>query len=450
MESTFTPAAFFLVAVGLLALVLGPRSWVVPIILLLSIFIPSSNRLIVVGLDFMSYRLVVIFGLLRLLQKKEGAGHQWQPIDTGVLILGIWGVIAYSLLWGDFPSFVYRAGRTFDLIGIYFLFRMYLRSWDDWWLTVRALAVMASILACFMTVELVTQRNWFSLLGNIDEEAWARKGRMRCRGAFGHAISAGIFGATLVPLWLGLWFQGLGRRKWAVTGMVTSTVITIASGSSSPALAYVAALAGFAMWPLRGYLRLFRWAVVIMLISLHLVMKAPVWNLIARVNVVGGSTGYHRYRLMDEFILRFDEWWLIGVKDTEAWGKGLWDVCHQFVLEGVRGGLLGFLCFIAILYFAYRLVGRTLARVHPDPGMSFGVWSLGVALFAHCVAFFGYGYWDQIIVPWYLLLAMIAGLPQMTSALQSSQPVTAGEVPASAVSGVPWPDPAYLQRLGRS
>jgi hypothetical protein len=85
-------------------------------------------------------------------------------------------------------------------------------------------------------------------------------------------------------------------------------------------MAYVAGVIGFSFWPLRRQMRPVRWVIVVTLVSLHLIMKAPVWALIARADVVGGSSSYHRYELIDAFIRRFDEWWLLGTKHADAWG----------------------------------------------------------------------------------------------------------------------------------
>ena len=52
-----------------------------------------------------------------------------------------------------------------------------------------------------------------------------------------------------------------------------------------------------------------RWAFFGTLLLLHLAMNNPVWHLLARVNVVGGSTGWHRYHLIDKAIEHL-EWWV--------------------------------------------------------------------------------------------------------------------------------------------
>ena len=45
---------------------------------------------------------------------------------------------------------------------------------------------------------------------------------------------------------------------------------------------------------------------------LHFVMNHGIWHLIARIDLVGGSTGYHRFHLIDKAIAHFGERWLVG------------------------------------------------------------------------------------------------------------------------------------------
>ena len=74
------------------------------------------------------------------------------------------------------------------------------------------------------------------------------------------------------------------------------------------------------MWPVRHRMKIFRWGVTICLIGLQLVMKAPVWALIQRINLVGGNSGYHRYELVNQAILHFREWWLVGFQNPSSLG----------------------------------------------------------------------------------------------------------------------------------
>ena len=85
------------------------------------------------------------------------------------------------------------------------------------------------------------------------------------------------------------------------------------------------------------------------------------------------------------------------------------------------------------------------------------MWALGSALFAHVVSFFGISYFDQTIVAWYALLAMIsaaaviprkkeAGLPRLNSEseLMASDPWLVPQAacitnPRDLHSLLPWP-----------
>ena len=168
-------------------------------------------------------------------------------------------------------------------------------------------------------------------------------------------------------------------------------------------------------------------------------MKAPVWHLISRVDLVGGSTGYHRFNLIDKFIHNFGEWWLVGTSDTAHWAYGLVDVANQFVAQGVRGGLSGFVSFIAVLTIAYKHNGRVLRRVRRSMPRSVYAYAIGITLLTHIAMFFGISYFGQIEVVWYATLGVIGSL----AALTLRAPAAAGAVvPATAA-------PAPVERGGR-
>ncbi len=53
-------------------------------------------------------------------------------------------------------------------------------------------------------------------------------------------------------------------------------------------------------------------------------MKAPVWALIQRITIFGGNSGYHRYELINQAILHFWEWFLVGTKNPSSLGVTKW------------------------------------------------------------------------------------------------------------------------------
>jgi hypothetical protein len=85
----------------------------------------------------------------------------------------------------------------------------------------------------------------------------------------------------------------------------------------------------------------------------------------------------------------------------------MWDTANAYAGTAETGGLLTLLLYLTIITRAFRSVGRARAFFEAEREKQLYFWSIGAALFAHCVAFFGIGYYDQTIVAWYALLAII-------------------------------------------
>jgi hypothetical protein len=155
-------------------------------------------------------------------------------------------------------------------------------------------------------------------------------------------------------------------------------------------------------------MRRVRWGIVFGLIALQLVMKAPVWFAIAHIDLVGGSSSWHRAALVDQFIRHFSDWWLLGIRETASWGWDMWDTQNQYVSVGQSGGLIAFILFIAVISRSFGKLGDARKVVAGDREREWFLWFLGAALFAHVVAFFGVNYFDQTRVAWFISLAMIS------------------------------------------
>jgi hypothetical protein len=258
-----------------------------------------------------------------------------------------------------------------------------------------------------MIGEQITHKNIFWLWSGTGGEVAERASKFRSRGSFEVYLTAGAFGATLLPLFVWLW-SDVRSRVMAGLGMAGATAMTLTCVSSSPVLAYIAGIMALCFWPFRKRMRLLRWGFVFTLIALQLVMKAPVWALIGRANVFSASSGYHRYMLVDNFIRHFGDWWLFGFKDFDKWGWDMWDLSNQFVAYGLTGGLVTLASFIALLSLSFAGLGRARKLVARNRGEAWFFWCLGAALFAHVVAFFGMSYFDQMQFAFYSLLAIIS------------------------------------------
>lgn len=392
-----------------------PRKYVLASWLAAAVLIPMDQVVVVGGFHFQMLRVLILLGWIKLLMTRHSTQCELlsggiNSIDKFVCLYAVTHVVTFTLLWLEAQAFVNHMGTLYTTLGMYFVLRFFIRDEEDVRRTIQVLAYITAVIAVLMMIEQASGQNLYAFLGGVverkREQLLVRDNRFRAMGCFQHAILAGTFGATLLPLFIGLW--GQGRKKLsALVGVSGATVMTIASVSSTPVLAYVAGIGAICLWPLRKRMRTIRWGIVISLISLHMVMKAPVWALIGRVDFVGGSASSHRYELIDNFIRRFGDWWLLGVKDTRDWGTAMWDIANQYVAIGQDGGLLSFIFFLSTIIYGFKYLGiaRKASEGHKQQERFF--WAMGATLFSHVVAFFGISYYDQTIVVWYVFLVMI-------------------------------------------
>jgi len=250
------------------------------------------------------------------------------------------------------------------------------------------------------------------VFGGVPAETVMREGKLRCQGAFAHPILAGTFWASTLPLLWMLWKQE-GLHRWSIIGTAAVGVIIVACSSSTPMLSAV--VAGGGLWLFRHRLRRKQmWmGLIVVLVALHIVMDRPVWHLMSRVDLVGGSTGWHRFIIFDAFVNHFSSWYQTGDSNTEAWG--VWqmrDITNQYMLEGLRGGLITLVFFLLVLLFAFGNVGRALKSLEGtnNPQAEKFAWLIGVTILVHVFTFFGVSYFGQMTALLYVHFALAGTL----------------------------------------
>ena len=115
---------------GVLILVLPRQKALLPVVLI-SCFLPISEKLVIGGLNFSMLRLVVAFGWIRLLLHGEFRQIRWLKLDRVFLLWAAVRVLAFTLLWQNTAALVNGLGYAFDEIGMYILFRALVRDTDD-------------------------------------------------------------------------------------------------------------------------------------------------------------------------------------------------------------------------------------------------------------------------------------------------------------------------------
>jgi hypothetical protein len=183
-------------------------------------------------------------------------------------------------------------------------------------------------------------------------------------------------------------------------------------------MSLAAGMGALALWRYREKVRWIRIAAVTSLVLLHLVMKSPVWYLLARIDLMGGSTGWHRAELITQALNHISEWWVIGTDHTRHWmPSGVWwnedhtDITNYYLKMGVVGGLGLMLAFFAIVWASFRLLGNRLHALRLERSSAeYVLWCLGSALFVHAVTFISVSYYDQTYALFWIPVGIVAAL----------------------------------------
>lgn len=464
-QNTVHPVGLAALAIACALIAFGPVRMIPLVLLGLAVYIPSAQRLVLAGADFAFLRLGIMVALVRLGTTGRLFTFRFGWIDG--LVAG--GTLAKAALMpvttGQMGILVQQVGSAFDTLGMYLVARATLRSIED----ISRLAVQSLVLclpvAVIFGIEKATGRNMLSVLGGIPLMTDVREGKLRCQGAFAHAILAGCFFVALLPHWLAAWRLDArsvvrpgasGYARWvAPAGFVLTAVIVVCCASSTPAAALLFVLAAFAVYPMWMHLRLVWMGALALGTVLHFVMNHGIWHLIARIDLVGGSTGYHRFHLIDKAIAHFGEWWLVGTISTRHWGWGLQDVTNQYILEGVRGGVWAMLALVVAIVLALRACGFWLRRLPAGSPQHLAVYGIGASIFAQMAIFLAVSYFGQTIMIWYLTIAMGAFLAESRVAEEARMRARAAELAERrALAGAPRREGATgvvgtLVRIGR-
>jgi hypothetical protein len=137
----------------------------------------------------------------------------------------------------------------------------------------------------------------------------------------------------------------------------------------------------------------------------------------AKIDFVGGSTGWHRAKLIDTSIEHFKEWWLFGTDYTRHWmPTGLrlrpehTDLTNYYIHLGVLGGVLLPIFLVMMIIISIRGLTqkfRTYGGTLPD---NFALWCAACALVAHAVTFLSVSYFGQLYAMVFMLFGFAGGM----------------------------------------
>jgi hypothetical protein len=411
------PLGFLVFLVSAIALMSVPRRWAIIPLLAGVIFITHGQALEIGGKQSV-FRLLLGVGLLRIIVRGEGLGGGLNRVDKLMLALGAWlffasffhepGAVAAG------PTFI--IGKVAEISLCYFLVRSFCQDMDDFASIMGLIAIMLVPIALEMIQEKFTGINLFSkVFGGVQEAVVVRDDELRARGPFRHAILAGTVGAALVPIMIGLWRRNPVAAK---IGMAVCLTMVVACASSGPILSLGFGLIGVFLWRFRSWMGMIRWSIPIGYVLLAMIMTRPVYYIIGELSM-GGSTGWHRSKLIDSAIHYFGDWWAFGTDHTRSWmptgvtfSDEHTDITNYFLAYGVMGGILAVILLIAMTWVGFKWVGNTIDSIPEDndSGDRFMVWCMGASLFSHVATSISVAYYDQSVFFFWFSIATISSI----------------------------------------
>lgn len=416
--NTIAATFVFLNAVLLISL---PRRWAAVPLIFGTFYISLGQGIELGPFYFSAIRLLIAAGILRLIIRMEKPQSRANAIDFLMVAWAVWAIISSQFHAESGATLINRLGLVYNCLGFYFLLRIFCTSPTDLRRVVAITAVLLLPIAAEMIQEKITGRNLFSIFGDLPEECFVRDGKIRAQASFRHPILAGTVGAVCFPLVLAL------RRSYpriCVLGSASCIAIVLASASSGPLMSLLAAVFGLVLWRYRQYMHALRWVALLTYLGLDLIMKAPAYYVLAKIDLTGSSTGYHRAALIEAAIRHIHEWWLFGTDFTRhwmptgvSWSPDHTDITNHYIQMGVLGGLPLMITFLCTICLGFVYVGRAIRCTH-DTKDAWFVWCLGTSLFANAATCISVSYFDQSVMFLYLTLASIASLYGFSSLQQ--------------------------------
>ena len=409
--------AFTVIAAALLAAL--PRRFAVMPLMLAAAYTTRVPLVELGPANFSVLRLLVVIGMVRVLARGERIANGMNAVDR---LLLAWAMLLIGLSAFHTPdAWTLRIGLVLSQVGLYGLCRVFIRDAEDVRRLFRFLCVALVPLAILMLVEKYAGYNVFWIMGGSGDVN-LREGHVRAYGPYAHSILAGTVGATCVPMALCLWRT---HRPSAIAGLCAGAAIVYASTSTGPIMMAVFTCGALLLWNVRNSLRLIRWGAAAAIVALQMVMNDPVYFLMARIDITGGSTGWYRAQLIRSSIAHLGEWWAVGTDYTRHWmptgihaNEIQTDITNHFLQMGVWGGLPLLILFVLVLRAAFHAVGRALRENEGrSPERSFLIWTLGAMLFGQVMNFWSISLFDQSVSFFDLILATIAAVQLPAAAL---------------------------------
>lgn len=409
------------VIVSLLAITLRP-AYALAVYITALLWYPSYLVVSIGTIDISVGRIVVAVLLFRCLcDSRILSKFSWSQLDTWVTLSMVVYVGVFCVTRPLLPAIENRGGFLMDTWLAYIVARFIITDRATLISIIKCISVALVPLAILGLVESVTGWQpflplrrfcpWYGGIGEILEKRWSLT---RAAGPFNHPILFGGSFAMFLPL---IYFLRHQKNHWLVLAYVLSGVTLIgalSSMSSGPWVMVIVAIFCLAMERYKHLVKPLLIFFVSSCIFIGVASNRPFYHVIASYGNPLGGAGWHRAKLIDCAIDHFDEWYLVGYGGKDpGWGESLGmsatDVTNEFILKGVRYGILGIVVLCVVLTTAFRSVLRTYKRTQDPQAISL-CWSAGSILFSVVVAWMSVSFFGQLVSLFYCILGMVGSL----------------------------------------
>ena len=238
-----------------------------------------------------------------------------------------------------------------------------------------------------------------------------RHGFYRAVGPLVHPI---LFGTTFVLFLPMIYYLRNERGKWRPVGFflsITASLGALTSMSAGPWMMLMTCIVCLILERFKKWTKPLVIFLVFAIIGVGIISNRPFYHVIATyANVLGGS-GWHRAKLVDLAIEHFGEWWLAGYGGRPlGWGPSLgmgWtDITNEYIMFGVKYGMLGVIALVGVLVSSLLKV-RRLHNTTNDPKLKSFYWALGSIVVALMITFNSCAFFGQAFTLFYCILGMI-------------------------------------------
>ncbi len=414
----------FALVLSVLVLTLRPKYALVAYIIGL-LWYPAYLAVSIGTIDILVGRFVVAVLLMRCyFDDSIRRKFTWNRLDTLVTLsmvvyVGTYMITQVSPLAQTLEG---RAGFVMDTWCAYLAARFIVTDRSKLISIIKCIAIAMIPLAILGVVESVTGWQpfasmwrfspWFRGDGRFVSEG--RFGFARAVGPFSHAILFGGVFAMFLPL---IYYFRREKGDWGSLAYIISGIVllgALSSMSSGPWVMVIVVIFCLVMEKRKQLIKPLFVFIVFSCISIGIASNRPFYHVLASwANPLGGAS-WHRAKLIDIAIENFNEWWMVGYGDKDpGWGPqlgmGRSDITNEYILNGVRYGILGVIALCAVLAKAFRGLISTYRRMK-DPALKSLCWAFGSLLFSVAVAWMSVSFFGQLSTLVYCSIGMIGSL----------------------------------------